>query len=86
MDFLQGEPAAEGVVIDPAYEFCAPQYFDFSKAQDEEAMQADSWFDRKTEPDEFSRKHSRPGVLSSQGSLALPSCFPKLLLELLCGD
>jgi hypothetical protein len=61
MDIFQEGSLPEGSIIDPAYEFCAPQYFDFSKPEDEfgqEAMQAETWFDMKTVPDEISRESS----------------------------
>jgi hypothetical protein len=61
MDIFQEGSLQEGSIIDPAYEFCAPQYFDFSKPEDDfgqEAMQAETWFDMKTVPDEISRESS----------------------------
>lgn len=60
MDIFQEDTVQDGG-IDPAYEFCAPQFFDFSKPDDDldqEAMQVDTWFDMKTVPDEISRELS----------------------------
>ncbi|GAQ84188.1 putative targeting protein for XKLP2 [Klebsormidium nitens] len=56
MDIFQEDIVQDGG-IDPAYEFCAPKFFDFSKPDgdlDQEAMQVDTWFDMKTVPDEIS--------------------------------